>query len=85
MKRWILILLLLVFVAPVIAQGETGPVITNENADQVTELLRLGRGTVNSAVYSPDSQTISVVGSLGIWLYNASDPAGRTTPAWRGI
>lgn len=48
--------------------------ITHDNINQVTQLMMLGRGSVTSAVYSPDGQTIAVASSVGIWLYDANDP-----------
>ena len=32
---------------------------------------RLGKGTVSDVVYSPDRNSIAVVSSIGIWLYDA--------------
>jgi len=47
------------------------PPITAANIDQVTELLRIGRGTLNQVVYSPDGNTVAVASGIGVWLYDA--------------
>lgn len=46
--------------------------ITAANATQVTQLAHRGYGTANGIAWSPDSQTLAVAGSLGIWLYAAN-------------
>lgn len=48
--------------------------ITAENASEMVELARLGRGTLNQMTFSPDGQTLAVASSLGIWLYNVENP-----------
>lgn len=40
------------------------------NASQMTQLARLGNGTLAAAVPSPDGRILAVAGSLGIWLYD---------------
>lgn len=39
----------------------------------VTASTRLGRGTIEQPVWSPDGSTLAVAGSQGVWLYSASD------------
>jgi len=34
---------------------------------------RLGKGTINQIAYSPDGKLLAVAGSVGIWLYDASN------------
>ena len=46
------------------------PVITAENAGQLTEIRRYGTGTADNALWSPDGKTIVMYG-FGIWLYDA--------------
>ncbi len=45
--------------------------ITPENVQQLAPQIRLGRGTIETAVLSPDSQLLAVGGSAGIWIYDA--------------
>ena len=63
------ILLFTPIAAPIRAQE--GIPITADNIDQVTELLRIGRGTINQVVYNPDGTTLAVATSIGVWLYDA--------------
>jgi WD40 repeat protein len=44
-------------------------VIGPQNAGQVRELVKLGRGTSKSVAISPDGETLAVAGSAGVWLY----------------
>tara|TARA_B100000959_G_C14637323_1_gene482789 strand:- start:161 stop:580 length:420 start_codon:yes stop_codon:yes gene_type:complete len=44
-------------------------VIGPQNAGQVQELVRLGRGTAESVAISPDGGTLAVAGSVGVSLY----------------
>lgn len=46
-------------------------IITIDNASRITELQRLGRGTIEDIALSPDDNTLTVGGSQGIWLYDA--------------
>jgi WD40 repeat protein/tRNA A-37 threonylcarbamoyl transferase component Bud32 len=45
--------------------------ITTDNVQQVEELARLGRGTIEALAVSPDGTRLAVAGSLGVWLYDA--------------
>ena len=45
--------------------------ISPENAKQVVQLARWGKGTVNEVAYSPDGQLLAVASSIGIYLYDA--------------
>ncbi len=45
--------------------------ISPQNAGQVTQLARWGKGTVNMVKYSPDGRFLAVASSLGIYLYDA--------------
>src|SRR4051812_42975957 len=42
---------------------------------QVTYRARLGRGFINTLVWSPDGKLLAMAGSIGIWLQDTS-PAG---------
>lgn len=46
-----------------------------ENADQVVQLARWGKGTINHVAYSPDDRRLAVASSLGIYLYDAESLA----------
>jgi len=46
------------------------PIITPQNANQLTLASRLGRGLVNSAAWSPDGAQLYVAGSEGLWQYD---------------
>jgi WD40 repeat protein len=77
MKRLPLLMVLVLTLGgmlPVRAQESQRPPITAENADQVEELARLGRGWVSEVAWSPDGERLAVGGSVGIWLYRAENP-----------
>lgn len=69
MKKLMILLVLAMLVSTVFAQE--GTVITPENASELTELVRLGRGKPSQLAYSPDGSTIAVASSIGVWLYSA--------------
>ena len=46
-------------------------IISPENADQVVELARLGKGSIEAVAYTPDGQLLVVASTLGIYLYDA--------------
>ncbi|MGB0386827.1 MAG: AAA-like domain-containing protein [Ardenticatenaceae bacterium] len=46
-------------------------VISSANAQQVRQLARWGKGTINQIAISPDGKSLAVASSLGIYLYNA--------------
>lgn len=60
--------------SPIVAQSD--PIqplepITAENANRLTEILRIGRGIVTGDVaISPDGSTLAVASSIGVWLYD---------------
>ncbi len=48
--------------------------ISAQDAPPTVELIaRLGRGYVQSAAWSPDGMRLAVAGSIGAWVYDASD------------
>ncbi|HRF99343.1 MAG TPA: hypothetical protein PLZ51_29220, partial [Aggregatilineales bacterium] len=49
------------------------PIITPQNASQVTQLAMIGRGIPERTAYSPDGNMIAVSSSVGIWLYDTND------------
>lgn len=61
-----------------ISQAQTDPVVIRpDNAAQVVELARFGRGMVEGAIWSPNASQLLVYGSAGVWLYSPTD---LTTP-----
>jgi len=46
-------------------------VISPQNAEQVVELARLGKGWINKIAYSPDGNLLAVASSVGVYLYDA--------------
>ncbi len=56
------------------AQSPLGSVvITLDNARQVKQLARFGKGTTDTVAWSPDGKTLAVASSIGVWLYEAAD------------
>lgn len=49
------------------------PTITVKNGKYLGELLRLGRGTVNQALWSQDGKKLIIASQLGVWVYDAHD------------
>lgn len=84
MKRMVLFVSLLTVVLfgslAVSAQaGHAYPVITPENAEQIEQLVMLGRGHVYDLAWSQDGRTLAVASSAGIWLYDAEELAREPT------
>lgn len=48
-----------------------GDPIDEENIQNLVAQNRLGQGTIETAVLSPDGQSLAVGGSAGIWIYDA--------------
>ena len=78
--RNFLIMLCVCFLFPLTALAQTGGfplpttmVIQPNNARNVVELARCGRGSINVAVWSPDARWLALGGDLGIWLYDANN------------
>jgi WD40 repeat protein len=46
--------------------------ISAENAGQVVELARWGKGVISEVTYSPDGKLLAVATSIGIYLYDAN-------------
>ena len=47
--------------------------ITAANADQVTELMRIGRGRLSRISFSPNGEMMALLGPVGVWVYDAND------------
>src|SRR5262249_36116102 len=45
--------------------------ISLKSSAQVSMVARLGRGTINQVVWSPDGKTLALAGGIGVWLYAA--------------
>jgi WD40 repeat protein len=73
MRSISLMLFLVLFLAcPVAAQDDTArrPLITADNAVQLTRLAILGRGWINQLAWSPDGTMLAVGTSAGVWLHD---------------
>ncbi len=46
--------------------------ITADNAGQVSELAVLTRGWINNLMWTPNGESLAVVGSAGVWFHDAS-------------
>src|SRR5437016_6079090 len=56
-----------------ITVGQSGlQPITAANAKQITQLMRIGNGTITVPAWSPDGKQIAIGGSLGVWLFQAN-------------
>lgn len=81
MKKLLVILLLVALVsgASLAAAQSKRLQITVDNAAQLAELMRLGRGSADMVAYSTDGQTVLAGGSVGVWLYpvNGLDTAAE--------
>ncbi len=65
------IILLITFILVIIAsEGIAQDYTTNWHLPE-DAIMRLGRGTVNDIAYSPDGSQITIVTSIGIWIYDA--------------
>lgn len=63
----------LLFSIRLVAQDDSGIVITPGNVDQIEQLAMYGRGRINALVYSPDGNTVAVATTVGVWFYDAHD------------
>ena len=45
--------------------------ITTRNASNISQLVRIGNGTIEEIAYSPDGSIIAVATSIGIFLYDS--------------
>ena len=57
--------------------SSTGNEITAENADQVVNLLTIGRGMLEDIAVSPNGQWLSVITREGLWLYDLETGSER--------
>src|SRR5688500_2660203 len=75
MQRIAVILLTLILLTSTFTQAQetSRPVITAENADQLTVIETLGRGRVTDAGWTADGETLVVASATGLWLYDADD------------
>ena len=70
MKNLNLFPFLIIFVSLLSVSNSAAQQYTRWNLPQGA-IARLGKGKINEIKYSPDSNTIAVASSIGIWLYNA--------------
>lgn len=69
-----------VWVAEGTAIPETNVSISPENADQLTEIARWGRGVIHDVALSEDGRWLAVSTATGIYLHNAQDL--NEAPRW---
>ncbi len=79
LKKFIVFAMLLTLVVPAFAQDT---VIDTSNAFELEELVRLGRGEVHNAQFTPDGASIVVGSSIGLWVYDATALDTVTEPAF---
>jgi|GEM_PF-1872587 len=60
----------LMAVMPLAFAQSTG--ITVDNAGDVAEVMRLGRGQAQAVDFSPNGDMIAVASTIGVWLYSAN-------------
>ncbi len=77
-RIWLVGLLLLCLPWSVLSAQGGYPVIAGDNLGQLTEIARLGRGTLYGIALSPDDHTLAVASSLGVWLVDLD--AGEPSP-----
>lgn len=53
------------------AQTAVTSTITPENVHELVKQNQFGRGSIETAVLSPDAQLLAVGGSAGLWIYDA--------------
>src|SRR5262245_22566557 len=71
--KFILILGLLLSTLTVSAQEQTHPIINAENADHLSVIETLGRGSLTDAAWTADGKTLVVASANGLWLYDAGN------------
>lgn len=71
--------LFVVSIYPAAAQVPALEPITTENASQLVEIARIGRGSAHEAEYSPDGQQLMVATSMGVWRYQPDNLAADPT------
>ncbi len=67
-KKLVGLIAVLALTVPVLAQTPIGA----GNAFDMEELVRLGRGEVHNAQFTPDGANIIVGSSVGVWVYDAT-------------
>lgn len=78
-KKFLLLFALLLVAIPAFAQDN---VITEDNADEIVELVRLGRGQVFTATFSLEGEQVIVGSSIGVWVYNTLELDTETEPTF---
>jgi len=61
--------------APSLAYPEPKQPVTPQNAAQVRQLVRWGKGLAEGLAYSPDGRRLAVASGLGVYLYDAESLA----------
>lgn len=75
--KFVLLIMLFSIMAPAFAQDT---VIDAGNAFELEELVRLGRGEVLNAQFSPDGEQVYVGSSVGVWIYDTAALDTETEP-----
>jgi WD40 repeat protein len=77
MRKYVILILLFLlmdqFNAVSSQENDGHPVITPENAAQVTQLAMLGHGTMTDVAWSPHGDVLAIGSTVGIWLYDANN------------
>lgn len=55
------------------ATAALSPIISSSNAGMLARAARFGRGYVTGITWAPDSKTLAVATSVGVWLYDANN------------
>lgn len=91
MRRWmigtvvIVMLLLAVPLTPAQTESEiftdpSGTVISADNASDIVQVARYGRGWLSAIAWCPEDDRLIAAGSAGIWLYDLDDLTATLSP-----
>ncbi len=70
----------LLMAAPMSFAQDSREPITPDNASQLAQLIRLGRGSADYAAFTPDGETLAVASTVGVWLYESANLATEQEP-----
>lgn len=76
-----LVMIAILMITTAITSAQSGrTTITPDNADSLTQLIRLGRGSAERAVFASDGSTLAISGTVGVWLYDPANLATENEP-----
>src|SRR5690606_2113081 len=75
------VLLMAAMTAPSVFAQDSREPITPDNADQLAQPIRLGRGSADDAAFTSDGETLAVASTVGVWLYESANLATEQEPA----